>query len=103
MQIVKKLAQGAFGLAAALATTSVAFADSAQAASSSGLGPIGAGLAIGIAVLGGTMSQGKAVTSMLESSARNPSAAGKLTVPFFVGLALIESLVILAFVIAIQQ
>ena len=61
---------------------------------------IGAALAIGLAVLGGATAQGKCVSSMLETYGRNPSVGGKLTAPFFVGLALIESLVILGFVIA---
>jgi F-type H+-transporting ATPase subunit c len=89
----------------AVSGTLMAFAQTALAegGEKSAYGAIGAGLAIGIAALGGTLGQGKAVSSMLESSARNPGASGKLTVPFFVGLALIESLVILAFVIAIQQ
>ena len=49
------------------------------------------------------MGQGKAVAAMLESFGRNPSVGGKLLAPMLIGMALIESLVILAFVIAIKQ
>ena len=63
---------------------------------------IGAGLAIGIAAFGGGMGQGKAAAAALEGIARNPGAAGKLNGPMILGLALIESLVIYAFVIAIM-
>ena len=63
-------------------------------------GPIGAGLAIGLAVLGGGIGQGKAVSLALDAIGRNPSASGKIFTPYILGMALIESLVILAFVIA---
>lgn len=62
---------------------------------------IGSGLAIGAAAFGGALGQGRAAASALEGIARNPGAAGKLLTPLILGLALIESLVIYAFVIAI--
>lgn len=61
---------------------------------------IGAGIAISLAALGGGLGQGKAVSAALDSIGRNPAAAGKLLVPMLIGLAFIESLVIIAFVIA---
>ncbi|MFO1518165.1 MAG: ATP synthase F0 subunit C [bacterium] len=61
---------------------------------------IGASIAIGIAALGGTLGQGKAASSALEGIARNPGAANKVQTPMILGLALMESLVILAWVIA---
>jgi len=66
-----------------------------------GLGyiPIGAGIGIGIAVLGGGLGQGRAIAAGLEAVSRNPSAAGKITTPMYVGLTLVESLVILSFVV----
>lgn len=60
---------------------------------------IAAGLGIGIAAFGGGLAQGKAVAAALEGIARNPEAAGKITTPMIIGLALIESLVIYALVI----
>lgn len=62
--------------------------------------PIGAGIAMGVATLGGALGQGKAVASGLDSIGRNPSAAGKVTTPMYVGLAFIESLVIISFALA---
>lgn len=80
-----------------------AFADVATAAASvPSYISLGAGLGISLAVIGGALSQAKVVSSIAESIGRNPSASGKLNVPLFVGLALIESLVILAFVIALN-
>ena len=83
----------------ALLVPSVAFAEEAAAAASA-YTPLGIGLAMGLAVLGGGLGQGKAASSALEAIGRNPSASGKLFVPMLLGLALIESLVILAFVVA---
>ena len=61
---------------------------------------LAAAIAIGIAVLGGTMAQGKTAAAALEGIARNPAAKGDIFTPMILGLALIESLVILAFVIS---
>lgn len=61
---------------------------------------VGAGLAIGIAAAGGAVGQGRAAAAALEGIARNPSASDKLFTPMILGLALIESLVIYALVIA---
>ena len=83
----------------------LAFAQDAEAAGSggqAGLIALGAGLAIGLAALGGAIGQGRASGSALDGIARNPSAADKLFVPMILGLALIESLVIYALVIAIM-
>jgi F-type H+-transporting ATPase subunit c len=77
-----------------------AFAQDAGAQGSAGLVALGAGLAIGLAVIGGTMAQGKAASAALEGMARNPAASDKLFTPLILSLALIESLVILAFLVA---
>jgi len=61
---------------------------------------IGAAIAIGVAALGGALGQGRAAASALDGIARNPQAAGKIFTPMIIGLALTESLVLLAFVIA---
>ena len=85
-----------------------AFAEKAAEASASGGGDsagliaLAAGLAIGVAAAGGGIGQGRAAAAALEGIARNPSAASKLNGPMILGLALIESLVIYAFVIAIM-
>jgi len=82
---------------------STAFAEEATDAAASGdagLIAIGAGLAIGLAALGGGIGQGRAAGSALEGIARNPGAAGKIFGPMILGLALIESLVIYALIIA---
>ena len=66
-----------------------------------GMLAIAAGLGIGIAAFGGALGQGRAAAAALEGIARNPGASGKLFTPLILGLALIESLVIYAFVITI--
>ncbi|HBF12463.1 MAG TPA: ATP synthase F0 subunit C [Deltaproteobacteria bacterium] len=81
-----------------------AMAEEASGAGSSGgsLVAIGAGICMGMAALGGTLGQGRAVASALEGVARNPGAASKVQTPMILGLALIESLVLFSFVIAIM-
>ena len=59
-----------------------------------------AGFAIGIAALGGTTGQARAAAAALEGISRNPGAAARIQTPMILGLALIESLVLIAFVIA---
>jgi F-type H+-transporting ATPase subunit c len=63
---------------------------------------IGASLTMGLAVLGGALGQGRAAAAALEGIARNPGASGKITTPMILGLALIESLVLFALVIALM-
>src|SRR5262245_29486673 len=66
-----------------------------------GLIALGAGLGIGLAALGGGIGQGRAASGALEGIARNPGAAGQIRGPMILGLALIESLVIYALIIAL--
>ena len=61
---------------------------------------IGAGLAIGLAALGGGLGQGRAASAALEGIARNPQANTKIFTPMIIALALTESLVLLAWLIA---
>ncbi len=81
-----------FGAQAAMAAEGAAGGDAYASLS--------AALAIGIAAFGGAIAQGKTAAAALEGIARNPAASGKVFVPMIIGLALIESLVLYAFVIA---
>lgn len=103
-----------FKILSALATvlvvlgfSSVAFAQGADTAvktqglaNNYGLIALAAGLGIGIAALGGGIGQGRAAAAALDGIARNPGAAGQIRGPMILGLALIESLVIYALIIA---
>lgn len=77
---------------------SFAFAD--EAAHSDPYASLAAALAIGLAAFGGSIGQARTATAALEAIGRNPSAQGKIFVPMIIALALIESLVLYAFVIA---
>lgn len=88
-----------FGLSAAFAQESAADA----ASTVSGFGNLGAAFAIGVAAFGGSLGQGKVAASALEGIARNPAAQGKIFVPMIIALALIESLVLYAFIIALVR
>lgn len=98
----KKLA-----LAAAALTTfasSSAFAQPAAGSDTSyqAYAALGAGLAIGLAVLGAGMGQGRAASAALDGISRNPGAADRIQTPFILGMALIESLALFAFAIAVM-
>ncbi len=70
--------------------------------SDKGVLAVAAGLAIGLAAVGGAIGQARTAASALEGIARNPASQPKIFVPMIIGLALIESLVIYAFVIALN-
>lgn len=84
----------------AMMFSTMAFANEAGATGVDPYASLSAGLAIGIAAFGGSLGQGKAASAALDGIARNPAASGKIFVPMIIGLALIESLVLYAFVIA---
>jgi F-type H+-transporting ATPase subunit c len=67
-----------------------------------GLLALAAGFAIAIAAAGGALGQARGLAAALEGIARNPGASGKLVTPMIIGLAMIESLVIYALVIALM-
>jgi F-type H+-transporting ATPase subunit c len=69
-------------------------------ADDAGLIAIAAAFGLGIAALGGALGQGKAAATALDGIARNPGAADKIRGPMILALALIESLVIYALIIA---
>jgi F-type H+-transporting ATPase subunit c len=78
----------------------VAFAAEEGATSWWGIA-LGAGLAIGLGGLGCGIGQGLATSGAVQGIARNPGAAGQIFTPMIVGLALIESISLYAFVIGI--
>jgi F-type H+-transporting ATPase subunit c len=88
-----------------LLVASIAFAQDAASNESdvAMAGKLAAGLGIGIAAFGGALGQGRAAAAALEGIARNPNASGKIFVPMILGLALIESLVIYALVVALMM
>lgn len=62
---------------------------------------ITAGLTIAIGGYGPASALGKALSSALEAIGRQPEAAGQIMRTLFVGMALIESIAIYVFVIAL--
>jgi F-type H+-transporting ATPase subunit c len=63
-------------------------------------GVIGAAFVLGIAAAAGAIGQSRAIVAACEGIARNPGAAGAIRLAMIIGLALIESLVIYALLIA---
>ncbi len=66
----------------------------------SAIGLLAAGIAIAIAAFGGALAQGRTASATMEGIARNPGAQPQMFMPWIVSMALIESLVIYALVIA---
>ena len=100
MSRITKFAFTLFTFAGAMLATGTAFAADGAGGGGGSFLAIGAGLAIGLAALGGGLGQGRAAASALEGIARNPQASGKIFTPMIIALALTESLVLLAFLIA---
>ncbi len=91
-----------FALALVVAAPALALAEDggAAAGSASGWIAIATAITMGLGATFGTLSQSKAATAALEGIARNPSAAGDIRGTMILGLALIESLVLFAFVVS---
>jgi F-type H+-transporting ATPase subunit c len=64
-------------------------------------GLVSAAFVLGIAAAAGAIGQARAIAAALEGMARNPSAAPAIRGAMIIGLALIESLVIYALVLAL--
>ena len=62
---------------------------------------LGAGLAIGLAALGGAIGMGSTAAATIAGTARNPGLGAKLMTTMFIALAMIEAQVIYALVIAL--
>lgn len=87
---------------ALLVAPELAFAQELEATRGANWGiAMGAGLAVGLAILGAGIGQGLTAANAVQGIARNPGAAGAIQTPMIIGLALIESIALLAFVIAI--
>ena len=63
-------------------------------------GLVSAAFVLGVAAFAGALGQAKAIAAACEGIARNPSAAPAIRLAMIIGLALIESLVIYALIIA---
>lgn len=66
-----------------------------------GFKALAAGLAIGMAALGGTIAMGLAVAKASDSISRQPEAEGKIRSAFMLGLVFIETVVIYALIVGI--
>lgn len=78
----------------------VAFAQAGAESSDRGLIAFAAAFAISVAAVGGATAQGRAAAAALEGIGRNPQSADKSFMPMILSMALMESLVIFAFIVA---
>ncbi|KRN75289.1 hypothetical protein IV73_GL000452 [Weissella kandleri] len=63
---------------------------------------IGSGIAVAGAAIGTGIGNGRVIAAMIEGTSRQPELEGKLRTNMFVGVALIEAVPILAFVISLM-
>ena len=89
---------------ACLALPAMAQETGTTGAVSSGVrwGALSAAFLLGIAAAAGATAQGRATSAAAEAMSRNPGAAGPIRLMTIIGLALIESLVLYALLIAGQ-
>ena len=62
---------------------------------------LAAAIGVGIATIGTGIGQGIATGKAVEGIARQPEAAGKIMVPFILGLAIMETLVLYALAVSL--
>lgn len=89
-------------LSVALMMMSVAGTTMAQGDGAAPAMKLGA-LAVAIAAFGGALGDGKAIAAACEGTARNPGAGPRIFTMMILGLALIETLVLLTFVTVLLQ
>jgi F-type H+-transporting ATPase subunit c len=101
---MKKATYSLLFFVAALAVPSLALASDGDAEAGKYLvgswAVLAGGLTIALAAAAGAFGQAWAASNALSGIARNPDASGKIFTPMILALALIESLVIYALVIA---
>jgi F-type H+-transporting ATPase subunit c len=99
--MLKKMIPAGALTALALLLPNLALAEGAMAAApggGAGWGHLSAAIAIALAAFGGAFAQGRTAVAACDGIARNPGASGQIRGMAFLGLVLIESLVI-AFVV----
>jgi F-type H+-transporting ATPase subunit c len=102
----RNLVRLSIGLMAVLFSTVTAFAadpGTTTGGHNTGLGYIAAGVGFALAAGLGALGQGRVAAAACEGMARNPSAYNRIQLALILGLALIESLVILTFVIMLLK
>src|SRR5437660_1456021 len=77
-----------------------AFAQDHAVSSGGGIVALAAGICMGLGTFGGALGQARTASAALEGIARNPQAAPKVQTPMIIALAMTESLVLFALVIA---
>jgi len=86
--------------ALALLLPNLAVAQEAAKGTGTSWGHLSAAIVLGIAAAAGAISQGKTAVAACDGMARNPGASGQIRAMAFLGLVLIESLVIYSLIIA---
>lgn len=95
---MKKFTVTFLSLVGMMMMTTAAFAQGVSSAG--GIVALAAAICMGAGTIGGALSQARTASAALEGIARNPQAAPKVQTPMIIALAMTESLVLFALVIA---
>jgi F-type H+-transporting ATPase subunit c len=96
---MKKFVVTALSLIALMLVALPAFAQGTTSAGG-GVVAMAAAICMGLGTFGGALGQARTAAAALEGIARNPQAAPKVQTPMIIALAMTESLVLFALVIA---
>jgi F-type H+-transporting ATPase subunit c len=97
---MKKFVVSLLSLIALMLLAVPAFAQAQPVSSGGGIVAIAAAICMGLGTFGGALGQARTASAALEGIARNPQAAPKVQTPMIIALAMTESLVLFALVIA---
>jgi F-type H+-transporting ATPase subunit c len=99
--MIKKILPVAAVIGLALLLPNLAFAqEAAKVGGGAGWGHLSAAIVLAVGAAAGATAQGRTAVAACDGMARNPGAAGQIRGIAFLGLVLIESLVIYTLVIA---
>lgn len=97
---MKKLIISILSLVGLMLLALPAFAAGEPVSTGGGVVAIASAIAMGLGTFGGALGQGRTASAAMEGIARNPQAAPKVQTPMIIALAMTESLVLFALVIA---
>lgn len=98
--MLKRFIPAGAASALVLLLPNLAMAQGTPATGGTGWGHLSAAIVLGIAAAAGAISQGKTAVAACDGMARNPGASAQIRAMAFLGLVLIESLVIYSLIIA---
>jgi F-type H+-transporting ATPase subunit c len=97
---MKRFILGLLSLVGLMLFAFPAFAQDRAISAGGGVVALAAAICMGLGTFGGALGQARTASAALEGIARNPQAAPRVQTPMIIALAMTESLVLFALVIA---